>query len=265
MHQVRHIGKQLTHSVNCKYCPPLALRTLESLNTTDYCCRLSSPPYHTLPFCMSLPFHFHLSSLPSLSLLPFPLLPPSFPRPLRFTLSLLPHSPSFLPSLPHSFPLSLTLSFPLFFTSSLTLSFPPSSLPLPHFPSLSPLYCYVQFYFCCIIVACYSYLIYQESLPHNHCVALLSLIASSISYIGQMLAARPSTTSVGNLWLGASPLRLACLWQCGPILSLILTVLHDNRLTHTDLKPENILFVNSDFDVVYNERKVNLEIILLFA
>lgn len=33
-------------------------------------------------------------------------------------------------------------------------------------------------------------------------------------------------------------------------------VLHDNQLTHTDLKPENILFVNSDFDTLYNEKKV---------
>lgn len=34
-------------------------------------------------------------------------------------------------------------------------------------------------------------------------------------------------------------------------------VLHDNQLTHTDLKPENILFVNSDFDTLYNEKKVS--------
>lgn len=36
-------------------------------------------------------------------------------------------------------------------------------------------------------------------------------------------------------------------------------VLHQNRLTHTDLKPENILFVNSDYDIVFNERKVSAE------
>ena len=30
--------------------------------------------------------------------------------------------------------------------------------------------------------------------------------------------------------------------------------LHDHKLTHTDLKPENILFVNSDFQMTYNER-----------
>eukprot|EP00794_Sanderia_malayensis_P012316 gene12316-13586_t len=29
--------------------------------------------------------------------------------------------------------------------------------------------------------------------------------------------------------------------------------LHDMKLTHTDLKPENMLFVNSDFDVYWNE------------
>lgn len=32
--------------------------------------------------------------------------------------------------------------------------------------------------------------------------------------------------------------------------------LHDNKLTHTDLKPENILFVNSAFELGYNQRKV---------
>ena len=32
--------------------------------------------------------------------------------------------------------------------------------------------------------------------------------------------------------------------------------LHDQKLTHTDLKPENILFVDSDYDVVYNNKKV---------
>ena len=34
------------------------------------------------------------------------------------------------------------------------------------------------------------------------------------------------------------------------------SVLHENKLTHTDLKPENILFLNSDYDVIYNARKV---------
>lgn len=33
--------------------------------------------------------------------------------------------------------------------------------------------------------------------------------------------------------------------------------LHDNKLTHTDLKPENILFVDSEFELVYNSKKVN--------
>ncbi|XP_011495656.1 PREDICTED: serine/threonine-protein kinase Doa isoform X2 [Ceratosolen solmsi marchali] len=32
--------------------------------------------------------------------------------------------------------------------------------------------------------------------------------------------------------------------------------LHDNKLTHTDLKPENILFVDSDYEVIYNSKKV---------
>ncbi|XP_022287356.2 uncharacterized protein LOC111100034 isoform X3 [Crassostrea virginica] len=35
--------------------------------------------------------------------------------------------------------------------------------------------------------------------------------------------------------------------------------LHENKLTHTDLKPENILFVNSDYEVTYNQRKVTCE------
>ena len=36
-----------------------------------------------------------------------------------------------------------------------------------------------------------------------------------------------------------------------------ISVLHANHLTHTDLKPENILFVNSDFSVSYNSKKVS--------
>ena len=32
--------------------------------------------------------------------------------------------------------------------------------------------------------------------------------------------------------------------------------MHENELTHTDLKPENILFDNSDYDLVYNTKKV---------
>ncbi|XP_046434031.1 dual specificity protein kinase CLK2 isoform X4 [Neodiprion pinetum] len=31
--------------------------------------------------------------------------------------------------------------------------------------------------------------------------------------------------------------------------------LHDTKLTHTDLKPENILFVDSDYDIAYNNKK----------
>ncbi|XP_044757536.1 serine/threonine-protein kinase Doa isoform X2 [Coccinella septempunctata] len=31
--------------------------------------------------------------------------------------------------------------------------------------------------------------------------------------------------------------------------------LHDNKLTHTDLKPENILFVDSDYELVFNNKK----------
>lgn len=35
-------------------------------------------------------------------------------------------------------------------------------------------------------------------------------------------------------------------------------VLHENELTHTDLKPENVLFINSDYDIVYNVKKVGI-------
>lgn len=34
-----------------------------------------------------------------------------------------------------------------------------------------------------------------------------------------------------------------------------LKFLHENKITHTDLKPENILFVNSDYDIMHNNRK----------
>ncbi|XP_076758880.1 CDC like kinase darkener of apricot isoform X5 [Xylocopa sonorina] len=33
--------------------------------------------------------------------------------------------------------------------------------------------------------------------------------------------------------------------------------LHDNKLTHTDLKPENILFVDSDYETIYNSKKLH--------
>ena len=33
--------------------------------------------------------------------------------------------------------------------------------------------------------------------------------------------------------------------------------LHHTRLTHTDLKPENILFVDSDYDIYYDARRVS--------
>lgn len=39
--------------------------------------------------------------------------------------------------------------------------------------------------------------------------------------------------------------------------------LHDNKLTHTDLKPENILFVDSDYDVIINSKKVILMLYIL--
>ena len=46
----------------------------------------------------------------------------------------------------------------------------------------------------------------------------------------------------------------------------IYQVLHDHELTHTDLKPENILFINSDYDIVYNPKKVSLNLyIFLFT
>lgn len=65
-------------------------------------------------------------------------------------------------------------------------------------------------------------------------------------------------------WLCALMGRVVWVLQCllllyiffSLFLSAACVVLHDNQLTHTDLKPENILFVNSDFDTLYNEKKV---------
>lgn len=41
-------------------------------------------------------------------------------------------------------------------------------------------------------------------------------------------------------------------------------VLHDNKLTHTDLKPENILFINSDYDVQTDGKKVTITFCCFF-
>jgi len=60
-------------------------------------------------------------------------------------------------------------------------------------------------------------------------------------------------------WTGSVVWVLQCVVLTCIFFSLLFTtcaVLHDNQLTHTDLKPENILFVNSDFDTLYNEKKV---------
>lgn len=40
--------------------------------------------------------------------------------------------------------------------------------------------------------------------------------------------------------------------------SVLFSVLHSNKLTHTDLKPENILFVQSDYTEAYNPKMVSL-------
>ena len=42
-------------------------------------------------------------------------------------------------------------------------------------------------------------------------------------------------------------------------------VLHENSLTHTDLKPENILFVDSEFDMMYNEKRVSRNYLLYIS
>ena len=34
--------------------------------------------------------------------------------------------------------------------------------------------------------------------------------------------------------------------------------LHDSKLTHTDLKPENILFVDSEYSISYDQKKVSI-------
>jgi len=41
--------------------------------------------------------------------------------------------------------------------------------------------------------------------------------------------------------------------------------LHDNKLTHTDLKPENILFVDSDFEICYNSKKVSFSNLFTYS
>lgn len=52
------------------------------------------------------------------------------------------------------------------------------------------------------------------------------------------------------------PYSLDQVRHIGYQLSYAVRFLHDNKLTHTDLKPENILFVDSDFDISYNPKKV---------
>jgi CDC-like kinase len=54
------------------------------------------------------------------------------------------------------------------------------------------------------------------------------------------------------------PYSLDQVRHIGYQLSYAVRFLHDNKLTHTDLKPENILFVDSDFDISYNPKKVIL-------
>lgn len=53
------------------------------------------------------------------------------------------------------------------------------------------------------------------------------------------------------------PYSLDQVRHIGYQLSYAVRFLHDNKLTHTDLKPENILFVDSDFDISYNPKKVS--------
>ena len=60
------------------------------------------------------------------------------------------------------------------------------------------------------------------------------------------------------------PYSLDQVRHIGYQLSYAVRFLHDNKLTHTDLKPENILFVDSDFDISYNPKKVNLNNFSLF-
>ncbi len=52
------------------------------------------------------------------------------------------------------------------------------------------------------------------------------------------------------------PYSLDQVRHIGYQLSYAVRFLHENKLTHTDLKPENILFVDSDFDISYNPKKV---------
>jgi len=54
------------------------------------------------------------------------------------------------------------------------------------------------------------------------------------------------------------------LWFTINIVSCFFVVLHGIRLAHTDLKPENMLFVDSGYDVYWNENLVKVLATLLF-
>ncbi len=56
------------------------------------------------------------------------------------------------------------------------------------------------------------------------------------------------------------PYSLDQVRHIGYQLAYAVRFLHDNKLTHTDLKPENILFVDSDYDISYNPKKVSLSL-----
>ena len=61
------------------------------------------------------------------------------------------------------------------------------------------------------------------------------------------------------------PYSLDQVRHIGYQLSYAVRFLHDNKLTHTDLKPENILFVDSDFDISYNPKKVSVCLVFFLS
>ena len=51
---------------------------------------------------------------------------------------------------------------------------------------------------------------------------------------------------------------------CMNNISFLLLVLHSMKLAHTDLKPENMLFVDSGYDIYWNENLVSIVLFLLY-
>ncbi len=57
---------------------------------------------------------------------------------------------------------------------------------------------------------------------------------------------------------GYHPYSLSQVRHVGYQVCYSVKFMHDNHLTHTDLKPENILFVDSDYELATDLKKVLL-------